>query len=102
MARAAQSMSKSVERTTTKKLVEALFTPDAAWRIEELPADEQLAHQLVSERADLAPSVERIMNAELSENQRNHALNAFNVSLDNPGDPNRDPRTAIANALAAA
>ena len=32
-------MSKSVERTTTKKLVEALFTPDAAWRIEELPAE---------------------------------------------------------------
>jgi hypothetical protein len=39
VARAAQSMSKSVERTTTKKLVEALFTPDAAWRIEELPAE---------------------------------------------------------------
>ncbi len=42
------------------------------------------------------------MNAEISEDQRTHALNAFNVSLDNPGDPNRDPRTVIANALTAA
>jgi hypothetical protein len=85
-----------------KKKVPATRWHDGSTPIEELPADEQLAHQLVSERADLAPSVERIMNAELTEDQRNHALNAFNVSLDTPGDPNRDPRTAIANALSAA
>jgi len=85
-----------------KKKVPATRWHDGSTPIEELPADEQLAHQLVVERADLAPSVERIMNAELSDDQRNHALNGFNVSLDNPGDPNRDPRTAIANALVAA
>jgi hypothetical protein len=85
-----------------KKKVPATRWHNGSTPIEELPADEQLAHQLVSERADLAPSVERIMNAELTDDQRTHALHAFNVSLDTPGDPNRDPRTAIANALSAA
>jgi len=85
-----------------KKKVPATRWHDGSTPVEELPADEQLAHGLVSERLDLAPSVERIMNAELTEAQRTHALEAFNVSLDNPGDPNRDPRTAIANALSAA
>ncbi len=85
-----------------KKKVPATRWHDGSTPIEELPVDEQLAHQLVSDRADLSPSVERIMNAELTEDQRTHALHAFNESLDNPGDPNRDPRTAIANALKAA
>ncbi len=85
-----------------KKKVPATRWHDGSTPIEELPADEQMAHQLVSERADLAPSVERIMNAELTDDQRTHALSAFHTSLDNPGDPNRDPRTAIANALIAA
>ncbi len=74
-----------------KKKVPATRWHDGTTPIEELPVDEQFAHQLVSERADLAPSVERIMNAELTEDQRNQALNAFNVSLDNPGDPNPRP-----------
>jgi hypothetical protein len=85
-----------------KKKIPATRWHDGSTPIEELPAAEQMAHQLVSERADLTPSVVRIMDAELTEDQRTHALNAFNVSLDNPGDPNRDPRTAIANALVAA
>lgn len=85
-----------------KKKVTFTRWHDGSTPIEELPADEQMAHQLVSERGDLAPSVERIMDAELTVDQRAHALNAFNESLANPGDPNRDPRTAIANALAAA
>ena len=85
-----------------KKKIPATRWHDGSTPIEELPAAEQMAHQLVSERADLTPSVVRIMDAELTEDQRTHALNVFNVSLDNPGDPNRDPRTAIANALVAA
>jgi len=85
-----------------KKKVPATRWHDGSTPIEELPAAEQMAHQLVSERADLTPSVVRIMDAELTEDQRTHALNAFHGSLDSPGDPNRDPRTAIANALAAA
>jgi hypothetical protein len=85
-----------------KKKVPATRWHDGSTPIEELPAAEQMAHQLVSERADLTPSVVRIMDAELTDDQRTHALHAFNVSLDNPGDPNRDPRTAIANAVSVA
>ena len=52
---------------------------------------------MVSQYRDLAPSVERIMDAEISDEQREQALTAFRDSLDTPGDPNRDPRVAIAN-----
>jgi len=81
-----------------KKKVPTTRWHDGTTPIEELPVDEQLAHQLVSDRADLAPSVERIMNAELTDDQRSVALESFQVSLDSPGDPNRDPRVAISNA----
>ena len=66
--------------------------------IEDLAANEQLAHEMVSRYRDLAPSVERIMAADLTDVQRNDALTSFRDSLDRIGDPNRDPRTAIANA----
>jgi hypothetical protein len=39
------------------------------------------------------------MEADLDDDQRGRALQAFSDSLDRPGDPNRDPRVAIANAL---
>ena len=58
---------------------------------------EQVAHEIVSTFGDLAPSVQRIMQAELSETQRERALIAFRGSLNSIGDPNRDPRYAIAN-----
>ncbi len=73
---------------------------DGTTPIERLGQDEQLAHALVVEFRDLAPSVERIMNAELVLEQRVVALTAFRDSLGRIGDPNRDPRNAIANALA--
>ncbi len=68
--------------------------------IEELTATEQLAHGVVVQYRDLAPSIERIMDAELTEDQREHALIAFRDSLTSVDDPNRDPRVAIANASA--
>jgi len=71
---------------------------DGTTPLEDLAPNEQLAHEMVSLRIDLAPSVERIMAAALSEDQRNTALTSFRDSLDRVGDPNRDPRMAIANA----
>jgi hypothetical protein len=58
---------------------------------------EEMAHEITSTFGDLAPSVRRILEAELSETQRHRALLAFRGSLNSIGDPNRDPRYAIAN-----
>jgi hypothetical protein len=71
---------------------------DGTTPIDELEPNERLAHEMVSRRGDLAPSVDRIMTADLTADQRNHALLAFHDSLNCIGDENRDPRTAIANA----
>ncbi len=68
---------------------------------EDLGPSEQLAHEIVHEHCDLAPSVERIMAAELTEVQRHRALQLFRTSLGDLGDPNRDPRNAIVAAGAA-
>jgi len=59
---------------------------------------ERLAHDIVSAHVDLLPSVERIMAAELTEDQCVVALTSFRDSIDVAGDPNRDPRVSIANA----
>ena len=71
---------------------------DGITPIEDLAANEKLAHEMVSRHRDLAPSVERIMAADLTDGQRSEALTSFRDSLTRIGDPNRDPRTAIANA----
>lgn len=73
---------------------------DGATDIEELSPDERLAHELVTEFADLAPSVEKIMDAEFDgdDEGRTNALELFRASLDELGDPNRNPRVAIENA----
>ncbi len=71
---------------------------DGTTPIEELAPIDQLAHQIVVDFKDLTPSVARIMDAELDDDQRLGALTAFRNSLDNVGDPNRDPRVAITNA----
>ncbi|HEY3485129.1 MAG TPA: hypothetical protein VGK49_07085 [Ilumatobacteraceae bacterium] len=75
---------------------------DASIDISSLDADELLAHELVVRRRDLTPSVERIMNMGGTPAVRCRALTAFREALDNPGDPNRDPRVAIASANAEA
>jgi hypothetical protein len=68
---------------------------------ETLNPNERLAHEIVVQRRDLTPSVTRIMDAPLTEEARASALGAFGASLTTPGDPNRDPSVAIANAMAA-
>ena len=65
-----------------------------------LAPDELLAHELVVRRRDLTPSVERIMNMGATQTARCRALAAFSDALITPGDPNRDPRVAIAFATA--
>jgi hypothetical protein len=66
--------------------------------LEELPASDQVAHDIVLEFGNLKPSLMRIMDAELDDDQRLKAMVAFRDSLQDPGNPNRDPRVAIANA----
>ncbi len=56
----------------------------------------RIAYDIIAERRDLLPSVERIMNAGLDEDGTVGALELFRASLTTVGDPNRDPRVAIA------
>jgi hypothetical protein len=65
---------------------------------DDLAAVEQIAHGIVTARPDLMPSVERIMVSELDDDGRGRALGLFAEALTAPGDPNRDPRVAIAAA----
>jgi hypothetical protein len=62
----------------------------------ELGAADRIAYEIVAGRRDLLPSVERIMNAGLDEDGTIGALSLFRSSLAVVGDPNRDPRVAIA------
>jgi hypothetical protein len=71
---------------------------DGTVDVADLPARERLAHEIVSAHLDLLPSVERIMDATLTEAQGVFALTAFRDSIGVAGDANRDPRVAIANA----
>lgn len=76
---------------------------DTRWSVgsadlDDLAPRERLAHDIVAAHADLLPSVERIMAAELTEEQCLVALGTFRDSLGVAGDPNRDPRVSIANA----
>lgn len=66
----------------------------------ELSPVEQAAHSIVTDRPDLMPSVERIMESDLDADGRGRALGLFAEALITPGDPNRDPRVAIAAASA--
>ena len=64
------------------------------------PAD-RIAYDIVADRRDLLPSVERIMNAGLGQDGTVAALTLFRSALGVVGDPNRDPRVAIAAQTAA-
>jgi hypothetical protein len=61
-----------------------------------------VAREVLTARGDLLPSVERIAGAGLSETEAVDALTLFRDALGSPGDPNRDPRVAIANAAGTA
>jgi hypothetical protein len=67
---------------------------------DQLEPPNRIAYEIMSERRDLLPSVERIMNAGLSSPATIDALTLFRTSLAAPGDPNRDPSVAIARAAA--
>jgi hypothetical protein len=57
-----------------------------------------IAHEILAERRDLLPSVERIMMAGLGSDGTLKAINLFRDSLGHPGDVHRDPKVAIAAA----
>lgn len=84
---------------TRKQPVSKWF--DGSTPLEDLSESEQLAHQIATERGDLGASISKIMDADLSDDGTLQALGAFHESLSNPGDENRDPAVAIANAQSA-
>jgi hypothetical protein len=94
---------KTPAATAPKKPAAPRKTPTAASRRKAqgpvLPEDhtpsEAVAHAIIVESIDLTPSVNRIMNSDLHEAGRMHAITLFRDSLGVPGDPNRDPAVAI-------
>jgi hypothetical protein len=67
---------------------------------EDLGPCDRIAFDIISDRRDLLPSVDRIMTAELDDEARLRALSLFRDSLGASGDPHRDPRVAIASGAA--
>lgn len=65
-------------------------TPD------ELEPANRIAYDIVLDRRDVLPSVERIMNAGLGDEATLQAMTLFRDALATIGDPNRDPKVAIA------
>jgi hypothetical protein len=65
------------------------------------PAD-RIAHDILAERRDLLPSVQRIMTAGLGAERTLQAIGLFRDSLSSPGDVHRDPQVAIARCTPAA
>lgn len=62
---------------------------------DDLSPANRLAFEIVADRRDVIPSVERIMNAGLDEDATARALGLFRDALVSVGDPHRDPRVAI-------
>jgi hypothetical protein len=69
----------------------------SAEALSQMEPSARIAHEIVTARSDLAPSVNKIMNAELTDEQRLTAISRFSDSLADLDDPFRDPRYAIAN-----
>lgn len=67
---------------------------------EELAPADRIAYDIVAERRDLLPSVNRIMNAGLGDATID-AITLFRDALQDLHDPNRDPAVAIATCAAA-
>jgi hypothetical protein len=57
----------------------------------------RIAYDIVRDRRDVLPSVERIMNAGLDADATLRAMTLFRDALATTGDPHRDPRVAIAD-----
>jgi len=73
--------------------------PEYPWRTskesDDLNPAERVAHDVLTARRDLLPSVELIMTAGLGSDATLRAISLFRDSLSNAGDANRDPRVAI-------
>jgi len=69
--------------------------------LDDLSPAERIAHDIVSGRRDLLPSVERIMTAGLSTDGTLRAIGLFRDAVGTPGDAHRDPRVAIAEGATA-
>jgi hypothetical protein len=71
----------------------------ATARVKPLPPEDtplkQLAADLRAVRAELAPSLEKITNSSLSEEDKLGAMQLFASALDDPWNPLRDPRKAM-------
>ncbi len=79
----------------SKKKARATRWCDSDTPIDELGPSEQVAHHIVLEFGDLAPSVDLIMAADLTATERLRAIEMFRASLRTPSAPHRDPRNAI-------
>ena len=79
---------------TTKKNRKPTVVDGVAY--EDLLPSQQVGHDIRTSYPDLAPSVQRILDAELDEDQRLKAMHMFQEALGSPTDPNRDPRNVIA------
>jgi len=66
--------------------------------IDDLSPTNRMAHEILTSRGDLLPSIDRIMHAGLSDSDATAALTFFRDALSVPGDPNRDPTVATATA----
>jgi len=87
-------MATPAKRSTTKR-----SSSKGSGLPENHTASEAVAYAIAEEYNDLKPSVDRIMNADLSESGKLHAITLFRDSLGVPGDPNRNPATAIEAAI---
>lgn len=65
---------------------------------EDLGPSDRIAFDIIADRPDLLPSVERIMTAGLDTGATHRAISLFRDSLESGSDPNRDPRVAIVNS----
>lgn len=64
---------------------------------EELGPSDRIAFEIFAERRDLRPSVDRIMNAGLDDDNTLRAMTMFRDAIGATDDPHRDPRACIAD-----
>ena len=64
---------------------------------DDLGPTDRIAFDIIADRPDLLPSVDRIMTAGLDDDAAHRAISLFRDSLESGSDPNRDPRVAIVN-----
>jgi hypothetical protein len=81
---------------TTKKSAKTGGIVDVPY--EAMTKPQQIATDIERARPDLRPSVLRILDSGLDEAEQVAAMSLFANALHTPGDPNRDPREAIAAA----